>query len=202
MKNIKQTLPRALAIAFGLLTLLGLLLAPPLGDLLTAWASFLAAVALLLGVVNLLGIHLRRLAQGNLYSGILVISMLAVFVLAVTDSFGLTEDGVGALFENVQAPLEMAMASLLAFFLLFAGFRLIQRQPGRWSALFIVTVIVILLGRTPLPFATDGLFSRVEQLIGDIVVTAGMRGILIGVALGTIVVGLRVLMGTERPYDK
>ena len=202
MKNIKRTLPRALAIAFGLLTLLGLLLAPPLGDLLTAWASFLAAVALLLGVVNLLGIHLRRLAQGNFYSGILVISMLAVFVLAVTDSFGLTEDGVGVVFENVQAPLEMAMASLLAFFLLFAGFRLLQRQRSRWSVLFIVTVIVLLLGRTPLPFATDGLFSRVEQLIGDMVVTAGMRGILIGVALGTIAVGLRILMGTERPYDK
>jgi hypothetical protein len=202
MKNVKRTLPLALAIAFGLLTVLGLLLVPPLGDLLTAWASFLAAVALLLGAVNLLGIHVRRLSQGNIYSGILVISMLAVFVLGVTDSLGFTENGVGIVFENVQVPLEMAMASLLAFFLLFAGFRLLRRQRSRWSALFIVSVIVLLLGRTPLPFVTDGLFSQVERFVGDVIVNAGMRGILIGIALGTIAVGLRILMGSERPYDK
>jgi hypothetical protein len=29
---------------------------------------------------------------------------------------------------------------------------------------------------------------------------AGVRGILLGVALGTIATGLRVLMGAERPY--
>lgn len=192
----------ALAIAFGLLTLLGVLLIPPLGDLLTAWAVFLAAVALLLGAVNLFGIHIRRLSDGNLYSGVLVVSMLGVLALAVTDSLGLTENGVGTVFDNVQVPLEMAMASLLAFFLLFAAFRLLRRQRSRWSVLFIVTVIVLFIGRTPLPFITDGLFSQVEQFISGVFVNAGMRGILIGVALGTIAVGLRILMGSERPYDK
>jgi hypothetical protein len=202
MKNFKRTLPQALAIAFGLLALLGLLLVPTLGDLLTAWAGFLAAVALILGAVNLLGIHARRLAKGNFYSGVLVLSMIAMLILAVTDFLGLTENGVGIVFENVQVPLEMAMASLLAFFLLFAAFRLLRRQRSRWSVLFIVTVIVIFVGRTPLPFATDGLFSQVEQFISGVFVNAGMRGILIGVALGTIAVGLRILMGSERPYDK
>ena len=90
----------------------------------------------------------------------------------------------------------------MSFFLLFAAFRLLRRQRSRWSVLFIVTVIVLFVGRTPLPFVTDGLFSQVEQFISNVFVNAGMRGILIGVALGTIAVGLRILMGSERPYDK
>lgn len=198
----KRTLPVALAIAFGLLTLLGLLFVPAVGNTLVSWAAFLAAVALVLGVINLLGVHSRRLASGNLYSGVLVISMLAVFVLALSDTFGFTEDGVGDVFDMVQAPLEMAVASLLAFFLLFAAFRLLKRLRSVWVALFIVTVLILLLAGTLLPPFLAAIFQPVGELIDGIVVNAGMRGILIGLALGAIVVTLRLLTGTERPYDK
>lgn len=202
MEMIKRTLPVALAIAFGLLTLLGLLIIPAVGATLVSWAAFLAAVALILGVINLLGVHTRRLTKGSLYSGALVLSMLAVFALAITDLFGFTDDGVGSVFEVVQAPLEMAVASLLAFFLLFAGFRLLQRQRSIWAALFVGTVLLLLLARTTLPSFLATIVDPVAGLVNDIFVSAGMRGILIGVALGAIVVALRLLAGVERPYDK
>lgn len=192
----------ALAIAFGLLTLIGLLFVPIIGDTLTAWASFLAAVALVLGVINLLGVHVRRLSSGNLYSGVLVLSVLAVFILALLDVFGLTERAVGTIFELVLFPLEAALAAMLAFFLLFAGFRLLRRQKSWWSLLFIVTAIVLLLVRMPLPSTLSGITSWIDTLITTIFVNAGMRGILIGVALGSVVVALRLLIGWERPYDK
>lgn len=202
MKNYRQTLPMALAIAFGLLTMLGLLFLPNLATTMTGWASFLAAVALLLGVINLLGVHARRLAVGNAYSGVLIVSMVAVFVLALTDFLGLTERGVNTIFEFVQVPLEAAVASLLVFFLLFAGMRLLRRQQNIWAVLFIVTVLLVLLGRTLLPGPLAEPFRWVNRILSDIVVTAGVRGILIGVAIGIVAVSLRVLTGSERPYDK
>ncbi len=202
MKNYRQTLPVALAIAFGLLTMLGLLFVPALAATMTGWASFLAAVALLLGVVNLLGVHARRLAGGNAYSGVLIISMVAVFVLALTDFLGLTERGVNTIFELVQVPLEAAVASLLVFFLLFAGMRLLRRQQNIWAVLFMVTVLLVLLGRTLLPGPLAEPFRWVNRILSDIVVTAGVRGILIGVAIGIVAVSLRILTGSERPYDK
>ena len=177
MKNYRQTLPVVLAIAFGLLTLLGLLFVPTLAATMTGWASFLAAVALLLGVVNLLGVHARRLAGGNAYSGVLIVSMVAVFVLALTDFLGLTERGVNTIFELVQVPLEAAVASLLVFFLLFAGMRLLRRQQNFWAVLFIVTVLFVLLGRTLLPGPLAEPFRWVNRILSDIVVTAGVRGI-------------------------
>lgn len=202
MEMYKRTIPVALAIAFGLLTLLGLLFVPGVGNTLVAWAAFLAAVALLLGVINLLGVHVRRLAGGNLYSGALVFSMLAVFVLAITDYFGITDDGVGNTFRLIQAPLEMAMASLLAFFLLFAGFRLLKRQRSAWAALFLGTALLFLLASTALPSFLAAFVPPLADLVARLFVNPGMRGILIGVALGAIVVALRLLTGVERPYNK
>ena len=94
------------------------------------------------------------------------------------------------------------MASLLAFFLLFAGFRLLKRQRTAWAALFIATVLILLLASAALPSFLSAVFEPIGQIINDVFVNAGMRGILIGVALGAIVVALRLLTGAERPYDK
>jgi hypothetical protein len=41
-----------------------------------------------------------------------------------------------------------------------------------------------------------------RNLINDLLVTAGLRGLLIGVALGTITLSLRILVGSERPYSE
>ncbi|UCG23588.1 MAG: hypothetical protein JSW55_15800 [Chloroflexota bacterium] len=198
----KRTLPVALAIAFGLMTLLGLLFVPAVGDTLVSWAAFLASVALILGAINLLGVHARRLADGNSYSGLLVLSMLAVFGLAFTDYFGFTSHRVGDVFVMVQAPLEMAMASLLAFFLLFAGVRMLNRRRSIWATIFIITVILLLLASTALPPFLSTILDPVAEVINDVLVNAGMRGLLIGVALGVATVALRLLTGSERPYDK
>jgi len=202
MNLIRTRLPLALAIAFGGATLLGILLVPGLGISLTAWASFLAAVALLLGVLNLLSVHARRVAEGNLYSGVLVVSMLIVYILAITDWLDLTEGGVRTIFDVVQVPLEAAMASMLAFFLLFSGFRLLQRQRSWWALLFIITVVLLLLAQATLPDLLSNSFSWIGDLLSEIVINAGMRGLLIGISLGIIVVSLRILTGSERPYDK
>ena len=191
-----------LAIAFGALALLGILLVPSLGVTLTAWASFLAAVALLLGVVNLLSVHFRRLGGGNAYSAVLIIGMGLVFVLAITDWLDVTDGGVSAIFNYVQAPLEAAMASMLVFFLIFSGFRLLQKQRNWWSLLFIVTAIILLLSQTTLPSFLSDIFTWVGDVISKLFVNAGMRGLLIGVSLGVIVISLRILTGSERPYDK
>jgi hypothetical protein len=204
---LKRILPIAIAIAVGLLTLVGLLLASPLSALLLQWGSFLAAVALLLGVLNLLAVHTNRLLRGNVYSAVLVLSLVSVLVLAVTDGRNLTPALVPLIFEMVQFPLEAALASLLAFFLLFAGFQLLRRQRTAGAFLFLLTVIVMLLSGALattrlLPDNLGALFSQIRSAITAVIVTAGVRGILIGVALGTVTLSLRLLVGAERPYTK
>lgn len=202
MAALKNSIPLVLAYLFGAMALLGLLFVPFIAQTLTGWVSFLAAVALLLGILNLSTVHLRRLAKGNTYSGALTLSLIAVIILGITDSSGLTEEGVSTVFRNIQAPLEAAMASLLVFFLLFSGIRIVDRRRSWWAVLFIVAVILFLLGKTPMPAILGDIFADLSEFLTVVFVSAGMRGVLIGIALGAIAVALRVLMGTDRPYEK
>lgn len=207
---LKRTLPLALTISIGLVTLVALLVPlPAVVDLITGWAGFLVAVALLLGVLNLFVVHLNRLArERNAYSGVLIISMMAVFALATIDLLNPQADsGVDTVFRLIQSPLEAALASLLAFFLLTAGFQLLKWQRSGWAILFALSAIVVLAtgalvssGLLPANVRTG--LQTMRNLLDGIVVTAGMRGLLIGIALGTITLSLRLLFGVERPYQK
>jgi hypothetical protein len=201
MNLLQRGLPTTIAVIAGLTTLAGLLLFPDLGNRLLEWAAFLAAVALVLGILNLFAIHLRRSGKRKVYSLVLVIAMLAVFALALTDALGVTSEGVEQVFTLVQVPLEAALASLLAFFLLFAGIRLWQRQRSGWSVLFLLTVLFLLLIQSPLPAAVEALVEPIRTFIYAVVVTAGVRGFLLGVALATIILSIRLLAGLERPYS-
>ncbi|MFN2190393.1 MAG: hypothetical protein ACK2T3_16645 [Candidatus Promineifilaceae bacterium] len=202
MDQIKQSVPRILAYIFGALALLGLLFLPGLAKILTSWVGFLAAIALLIGILNLTSVHFRRLFKGNLYSLVLLICLLGMVGLGISDYFEVTDNSVSTAFSFVQAPLEAAFASMLAFFLLFSGVRVLQKRRSWWGVLFVVSVIIFLVGRTPLPGKIGRLFTDFSELVSNLFVTSGMRGILIGVAIGAVAVTIRVLMGMERPYDK
>lgn len=206
--KLKQSIAVFTAVFFGLLTLVALLFnVGGLSSVILGWVSFLAAIALILGVMNLLLVHLNRVfKEQNLYSGVLVLSILGVFAAAVLD--GLTgSDSVNALFTWVQAPLEAALASLLAVFLLLAGVQLLKRQRTGWAVLFGLTAVLMLLGQALLnsrllPGGLRAPVNQVVEFVQNVVVTAGLRGLLIGVALGTLLLSLRLLMGVERPYNK
>jgi len=203
----RHLFPVAIAISFGILTLLGLLLSlTNLTDAFLGWAAFLAAVALLLGVVNLFSVHVSRLIfKRNIYSGVLAISMVVTIGLAVTDGMGITTGGLNFVFKWVQAPLEAALASLLAFFLLFTGVRLLKSRRTIWSMIFLTTAVLLLLLASLsalLPPSIQSMLTTVEQLIQGVLVMAAVRGVLIGVALGVVLLSLRVLIGVERPYNK
>jgi hypothetical protein len=209
MQTIKRGLPLAIAIAFGLLTLVGLMLPlPALTDLILGWVGFLAAVALVLGVLNLLAVHAQRTtSENNLYSAVLIITVLAVFGLAVTDALSITENGVARAFDWIQVPLETALASLMAFFLLFLGFHMLKSRRGIGAILFWLTATLVLfsnvfMATTLAPPVVRNIFMQIQAIINDIIVIAGVRGLLIGIALGTITLSVRVLLGFDQPYNK
>lgn len=206
--KLKQSIAVFIAIFFGLVTLVALLFnVSGISTVILGWASFLAAVALVLGVLNLLLVHLTRLfKERNLYSGVLVLGLLAVFGMAILDELN-GSDNVSLMFNWVQAPLEAALASLLVVFLLLAGVQLLKRQRTRWAFLFSLTAIVMLLGQALLtsrllPATLRQPVSQVVEFVQNVVVTSGIRGLLIGVALGTLLLSLRLLLGVERPYNK
>ena len=88
----------------------------------------------------------------------------------------------------------------MPFLLAFAAYRTfrLRSTSGKAGALvFLVTAIVVLIGQVPLfdlPFLRE-----TREWILRVWAMAGMRGILLGVALGITATALRVLIGADRP---
>ncbi len=211
---LKRGLPLGIAVIFGGLTLISLLFKlPEISNLILGWATFLAGIALFLGVINLLAVHLnqfirnRPFAGKNIYSGVLALSWLIVFGLGMTDLFKVTNNAMDQAFQWVQAPLEAALASLLAFFLVLSGIRLMQRKRTIWMLIFFITAVLVLFANALIinpyiPGNINEIILQGRNLVQGLVVTAGIRGVLIGVALGIITLTIRILIGVERPYNK
>jgi cytochrome bd-type quinol oxidase subunit 2 len=199
-----RVLTAVIAIAAGILILGGYFF-PALADiqtLLLNWAIILAGMAALVGIFNLISVHadkVRRREKGSTYSAILVIALIATFI------FGLIlrpdNSTMEILMNGIIVPVEASLMGLLTISLIYAAIRLLRRRANVMSIVFLVTAALIILGSATLPFGNIPLLGTlVRPWITQILALGGARGILIGVALGTLTTGLRVLFGADRPY--
>ena len=211
---MKQLVPTAIAILFGWITLLGYLFGALIGPdfafhlALIRWAATLAAVAFILGILNLLGVHLRRIANQErdwAYSIVLILSFFVVMAAGAWAAYqgdGLDNGALRWIFQTVLSPLEAAAASLLIFFLVAAAFRAMRKRPSWTTVVFVLTIILVLLGTLPFPGDFGDILASARDWLMQNVAMSGARGILLGVALGTIATGLRVLVGIDRPHSE
>ena len=206
---MKSPVATAVAIGVGWLVLIGYFI--PLGFfealrvLFLSWAVVLAGVALLVGMINLSGHHwarVRRRLPGRANSMWLVASLWVTFALVLY--FNPSSKQVQALFNYFLLPTSISLLALLAFTLAVAAITLLRRRSGIFALLFVGTLVLILLGAVAVPgIGTIPVISdTVRPGLAEVPAAAGARGILLGVALGTVATGLRVLIGRDRPYGE
>jgi hypothetical protein len=171
------------------------------------WAVLLAGVALLLGLWNLLLVHggkLSQLEEGWPYSAVLGLMLVVTFALSTF--FGPDNQTAMFIFEHVQLPVEASLMALLAVSLVVAGFRVVSRRRDVYSLLFVGTALIVLLGSAPWPLGGESFAQEAVQWIRNeltqVWAVGGARAILIGVTLGAVATGLRVLLGSDRPYGE
>lgn len=201
MSRLIAALSTALMMAVGLITLWGLLGAG--GSVLTISNTLLqltvitVALTILIGILNLFGVHLRRIvsrARGWFYSLVLLASAAVVIVLWLLDA----DNTNMLLLESVQVAVESALAGLVLFALVYGAYRLMRKRVTWAGILFTLSLLVILVGA--LPLTEIALLSEVRAWLLAVPVSAGARGILLGIALATVVTGTRVLIGQDRSY--
>lgn len=201
-----RILAAIVAIASGVLVLLGYFIPVEALHEIRLWlvqlAVILAAVAVLVGILNLLGVHwhkIRTRQKGVAYSILLIVSLFASAVLGIF--LGTNNSILEFFLEAIIIPAEAALMALLAVTLVYASARLLRRRVDIMTFIFLGVTVVILLAAAPLPFGKIPLLSDlVLPWLTQVFAAAGARGILIGVALGALTTGLRVLFGIDRPY--
>lgn len=200
--RLGAALASAIAIGFGLITLVGLLFganASVLDVITTLFLQFVATTAgvmVLIGIINLLSVHLGRLfgrKGGALYSLVLILSFLLVIGTYIAQ-----RSTSMVLLETVQVSVESALAGLLLFALVYGAYRMLRRRVTWAGILFVTVLLIVLIGAIPLPGVSA--VKTVSDWLMAVPVSAGARGILLGIALATIVTGVRVLIGQDRSY--
>lgn len=205
MTRILGLISIAVAVAIGVVVLLGFFVDLPLlisvRVTFLRWAVILASIALVVGVLNLLGVHWRKVSgsqPGSIYSVVLIVSLLATLVVA--GFFGPTASWSMWIFNYIQVPIETSLMAILAVVLAYAAARLLNRRLNLFSLIFLGTALLVLVGTASLPGLNVPALNDLRAWFERVPATAGARGILLGVALGTIATGLRILMGADRPY--
>jgi hypothetical protein len=162
----------------------------------------LGAVAALVGIVNLLIVHWNKIKLGNkgyIYS---IVTVLA-FILTLLGGIILKPSNpqFKQVVTSIMLPIEASFMALLAITLAYTSIRLLrQRGINLLSVSFAISAVAfLLLNLGFLSIGSSSVMSGVVEVINRLPM-AGARGILLGVALGSLTAGLRILIGTDRPY--
>jgi hypothetical protein len=201
---MKAPFATAVAIITGLLVLAGYIVPIPflvsLRTLLLGWAVILVAVATLVGIINLFRVHWNKAIrkEGHDYYSII---FLVAFLLTVAAGavLGPTNPNFQQAVLSIQVPAESSLMALLAIVLAYASLRLLQNRKGILAVLFVFSAVIFLFLSSGLLAGVASPFKEIIDLLNRLPV-AGARGILLGIALGSLVAGLRILMGADRPY--
>ena len=211
--DLKSPFSTAVAIGVGIIVLAGYFI-PSFTNIrfiLLRTGLVLAAVALLVGIINLITVHIKKLgadSENSGYSLILVISLLATLVIGIIDMVQTYLVGkpnyqmTGWIFTNIQLPIETSLLAVTAVSLTYAAASILRKRMDVFSIIFFFVVLLVLLGSFSIPPATLPFLHVIREWILRVPALGGARGLLLGIALGTITTGIRILMGIDRPYGE
>ena len=199
-----RVLTAAFAIAAGVIVLLGYFFQVEQLELLRLrlidWAIIIAAMAVLVGIYNLAAVQLEKIRsgqKGSIYGVVMLLALGITFVAGVL--LGPNNPFVNLAVNAVIVPVEASLMAILAVTLIYASIRLFRRRVDVMTILFLLSAVLFLLAIMPTPFGAVPGSSFITQF-GGMLSRGGARGLLLGISLGTLLTGLRILFGIDRPY--
>jgi hypothetical protein len=161
----------------------------------------IAAFALGLGAANLLIIHGRHIKKRTpkqwYFSAWLFVVMFTFIAIGVSST--VNAPAYVWLFQNTLVPVSTTTYSLLAFFIASAAYRAFRFRTME-GAVLLVSGVILMLGNIPMVSISIPVIADLADWINKVPTMAGLRAILIGAAVGTVVLGVRTFLGQEKGY--
>ena len=176
--------------------------------ILVKWATMIAAFAVILGFLNVIAVHIGKLgsrAEGWPYSATLIISAVAVLAIGLGGLLSRPEEGLWGSLMNpvfvwIIVPLQAASAALLPFILTYAAFRMLRTNRKIGAGVFLISALVVVISQLPI-LGMQEVLQDVRGIWLSWLAIPGLRAVMIGVALGISMAGLRLIVGIERPQS-
>jgi len=204
---MKKILPIIIAVVTGLTVLTGYFFQDALSPVLRVifdWFVLILGSASLIGIAALLRLHFNKILSSQksaFYSFILIL----VFLLTLIAGFVLTfeSDLFQELILTVEIPVEASFLAIMAATLLYTSLRFIRTKG--WTPMsigFLGSAIASLIFNLGYLQAQPGTIGAALLLFFKRLPVVGARGILLGMAIGGLVMGLRLLTTMDRPYGE
>ena len=172
-----------------------------LATAITTWGLIIGNFAFALGLINITRVHyttINKRTPGRwIYSVVLLLSLATMVLVGII--LGQNHPIYSWLFTNALLPLDATMYSILGFFIVSAAFRSFKAKNLE-STILILSALMVMLTNAPIGEAIWPGFPVIGKWIMTVPVTAGMRSIIIGVAVGSLVYALKVITGKETRY--
>ena len=165
------------------------------------WGTMLSAFAFFLGIIITVRVqlyHVTRRTPEKWYMAIWTLSV-AVVGTAIGLIYGQSHPNFQWLYTNIIMPLWLAMTSTTGFFISSAAYRAFRAKTTEATILLVAGSLVI-MRNAPIFVSIWGGFTGVGNWIMDVVASGAVRGITIGVAIGSIAIGIRTILGYETGY--
>lgn len=166
---------------------------------LRSFVTIVSAAALILGTIILTIAHLRKISRQEsewYYSIIYIVALVITAGLGLT---GVRNTNFLWIYNNMTAPIGVALYSLTAFYITSAAYRVFRAR--NWSAAvllvcgFILLMMLIPIGATIFPPVVP-----IGEWLRSYPSSAGFRGMIIGTSLGIMGLGVRVFTGRQKEH--
>ena len=149
----------AIAMASGFIVLIGYLypldVLIQLRSMLTDWAVIIGAMAVLVGILNLIFVHMekiRKREKNSVYGTLLIVSLLLTAAIGIFgDLLGIGNSFMKLAMDAVIVPVEASLMAILAVTLVYASIRLLRKRADVMTVIFLVVAILFLIAAMPTP---------------------------------------------------
>lgn len=171
------------------------------GALIPRFCVVIVAVAVGVGSITLLSYHLsviRKREPGRWVYSLVMLGTLSLFVI-VGLGMGVTHPAFTWIYNNLLVPCSTTTYAMWCFFIASACFRVLRIRTKE-SLVLLVSGILVMLSNAALGELIWVNFPLIGSWIQTVPMMAVFRGLTIGVGLGLILLGIRVLLGREKGY--
>jgi len=171
----------------------------------TSWGAVLVASMVFIGLINLCQVHLnhiRRREKGIWpFSAWLLVAMFGTIIIGLWAGvpWGTQNDAWVFIYTYINTSISQTIFSLFGFYVISASFHTL-RARNLESVIFLISSFVIFFWAMPVGTYIWPGFSPLGDWFMNVLTAGVYRGILLGISLGLISFGIRVISGIERGY--